>query len=219
MSAAAARRPDALRVSVPSAILGAAKAAPATVSLGLAALATHMLGTAMPDLFDALVHADRAIMSGQAWRVATGHLVHLDATHLALNLAGLLALGAMIEARIGSGRLLGLLGIAGAAIAAGVLIDPAIAFYCGLSGVLNAVFACLAAGEALARRSVVWAMLTLGGLAKIAWEWTHLPIVAGALDWPPHTLSHLVGYVVGLGAALAWRRRGYFTPASMSEPT
>ena len=48
------------------------------------------------------------------------------------------------------------------------------------------------------------------GLAKIAWETTNQPLVSGGLDWPPHVLSHLVGYATGLVAAASaqrWRRR------------
>jgi rhomboid protease GluP len=40
------------------------------------------------------------------WRLATAQLVHVKQLHMLLNLAGLLLLGSLLEARLGAGRLL-----------------------------------------------------------------------------------------------------------------
>ena len=61
----------------------------------------------------ALVYDRAAIGNGEIWRLATGHLVHLDLQHLGYNIGALLALGALYEtASFGGPRrlVLGVLG-------------------------------------------------------------------------------------------------------------
>ena len=184
------------------------RAAPATLAIAAVALVIHAASVLVPGTFEALVHSDGGLVAGEMWRAASAHLVHLDAGHLVPNLIGLLALGWPLERRIGSQAIPALLGTAGMAIALGVLLDPATARYCGLSGTLNALFVVLCVEEAREPRAggasrALWFALLAGGLSKIGWEWSHAPLLPGTHEWPPHALSHLVGYVTGVAAA-AW---------------
>lgn len=174
---------------------------PLTLAVSVLLVLIHLATVLAPGTFDALVLSTEALANGEAWRIVSGNLLHLDATHLGINLGAFAMLGSMLERRAGSLPLLGLMFGSALAISTGVVLDPGIGAYCGLSGILNAVFAALCAWEAARRRSWGWALLLAGGLAKIAWEWSSPALVPAMHGWPPHTLSHLVGYACGLAAS------------------
>ena len=200
------------------------------VTLGLATLAAglHLLGLATPDVFATLVHDDAAIAGAERWRLLTGHLVHLDAAHLGVNVGALVLIGGMLERAVGSLRLVGLAVVAGFAIGGGVLLDPEVERYAGLSGILNAMLATLCIVQARRTGSPVWLGLLTAAFAKVGWEWSHPPLVGTGSAWPPHVLSHLVGLGVGtiagtvgsIGRLLrravrragAWAERGGLVP-------
>ncbi|GFE64675.1 rhombosortase [Litoreibacter roseus] len=179
----------------------AAYAAPATLGFGALVLVVHALTQLAPGSFEIFAHADGDLMEGQVWRLVTAHLVHLDTAHLMPNLIGLFALGIPLERWIGSRKLIWLVCAGGMVISLGVLLDPSIALYCGLSGVLNTLFAALCIYGVQNGSRKLWAALLAAGLAKIGWELTNPPLISGGLDWPPHVLSHLLGYSVGLALA------------------
>ncbi|MEM7567746.1 MAG: rhomboid family intramembrane serine protease, partial [Pseudomonadota bacterium] len=83
-------------------LLGAARAAPVTLSIAAILLGTQFAAAILPGTFEGLIHSDTGLASGEVWRLATGHLVHLDGIHLGANLAALLALGLPLEREIGS---------------------------------------------------------------------------------------------------------------------
>lgn len=197
-------------------VAGVASAAPATLAVAATMLLAHAATARVAGAFDALVHADAALAAGEAWRLVSAHLVHLDAAHLLPNLVGLLALGLPLERRVGPRALLALLAVAGALVSLGVVLDPAVALYCGLSGALNALFAalCVLASRRTPPGSIarlLWSALLAAGLAKIGWEWANPALLSGALaaaptPWPPHVPSHLVGYLVGAAWGLVAAR-------------
>ena len=184
-------------------IVGAVSAAPATLAIAGGTLGLHALTLLLPGAFDVLVHSDAGLANGETWRLVTAHLVHLDTAHLAPNLVGLLALGIALERGAGPGTPLVPLALAGLAITLGVVLDPSVGLYCGLSGVLNALFAALCLIGLKSGPRALWGGLLAAGLAKIGWEWGHAPLLTdtlstGALAWPPHVASHLVGYLAGM---------------------
>ena len=88
--------------------------------------------------FDALVLDRDAVLGGQLWRLWSGHWVHLDARHAAINLAALMVM-ALIAGRM---RLLRPLLVASLLmmplIAALLLLTaPDLQWYAGLSGLLH----------------------------------------------------------------------------------
>ncbi len=86
---------------------------------------------------------DRAgLAAGQWWRLLTGHLVHLDLQHAALNTLGLVLMWALFARDYKAGQWAVILLAAIAAIDAGLwLRDSTVAWYVGSSGALHGVMA------------------------------------------------------------------------------
>lgn len=169
-------------------------------------------------LFADLVYDRSAILSGEAWRLLTGHLVHLDWNHLTFNVAALLGLGYLIETdgQIGRRTLVTVLGTSIAAIGVALLVfHPATILYAGLSGALNGLFAYVCLQLFAHTRSWVWLALLAGGIFKIAWESAFGPAFSATLAWPPEILAHLAGLFGGFAvfSARFWidaRKSWYF---------
>jgi rhomboid family GlyGly-CTERM serine protease len=181
-----------------------------------------------------------AILSGQVWRLVSGHLVHLNTTHLMVNLAGLLLLCELLWNALPLRHGLGIL----LASTVGVSLmlwwlDPAVTWYVGLSGVLHGLWAgcalagllTLAAGGAAsssrknaqgevgreARWLCVGALLLLG--VKLGMEYVagvELSSTSTAAHWigaPVVTAAHRYGAMIGLAYVLAWQASGWLRQA------
>jgi len=104
--------------------------------LGTAAIAVYLILGAAPE---AWVFDRAAIAHGEWWRLITGHWVHSDLTHAAWDIAALLLLGALFEARL---RWRLPLALVAASVGIDVWLwwgDPTLHYYCGLSGILNSL--------------------------------------------------------------------------------
>ncbi len=160
---------------------------------------------------EALVFDRLAIADGEWWRLFTGHWVHSDGEHAFWDIAALAVAGALVE---GGGRWR----LALAAVAGGLAVDatiwwwlPELQRYCGLSGLLHALFA-LALAD-LWQRTRQPVVLAVGAIlaGKLLLE-----LVAGRsllLDpsWPGVPLAHLAGLAGGLlciGGRWPWRTPG-----------
>jgi rhomboid family GlyGly-CTERM serine protease len=147
-----------------------------------------------------LLRYDRAALAaGQAWRLLTAHLVHLDLRHALLNGCGLALMWALF-ARDYTARqwLLVVLG-AMVAIDAGLwLCDSTVQWYVGSSGALHGVMAAGAFAHLRRREPDGW---VLAGFlaAKLVWEqWVGpLPLADGVVVVDAHL------YGVFGGAAVA----------------
>ena len=160
---------------------------------------------ALPGGLAALAYDREAIQAGELWRLASGHLVHLDWSHLAANAGALFGLGWLIESDGPHGRmnLVKLLGAGAATITIALLVfSPATGLYAGLSGVLNGVFAYACLGLFARTRHKAWLALIIGATAKIAVESIYGPLFTTELAWPPHTLAHAAGLASGIAVAL-----------------
>ena len=174
------------------------------ITLGLAAICLGLYAAfgGTPDL---LVYDRAGIQAGQWWRAATGHLVHLDAHHLAYNIIAWIALGFLYETSHfgGSGKLaLGVFGLGGMVVTAALFLGmPATLRYCGLSAILNALFAAITIGLWRETGQRYW-LAALGlDAAKIIWEATSGPIFSTGLAWPPVVGAHLAGFAAGCALA------------------
>jgi rhomboid family GlyGly-CTERM serine protease len=177
------------------------------VTLGLTALCLglYALFGGAPEM---LVYDRAEIQNGQWWRLATGHLVHLDLHHLVYNIGALLALGILYETASfgGSGKLtFGVFGLSSAVISATLYeASPATLYYCGLSAALNALYVATTLGMWRETGQRIW-LAALGlDIAKISWEAAFEPIFSSTLAWPPHTGAHVAGVVAGYAIAM-WR--------------
>jgi rhomboid family GlyGly-CTERM serine protease len=154
-----------------------------------------------------LVYDRQAIGNGDIWRLISGHLVHLDTHHLWLNLAAFVLLASGYEflhrrEKHRSGRLTGFVLAAMAGISASLyLLTPETLYYCGISAVLNALFASVCLTVWRRTKDPLWLMLLAGDLFKIFWEWQFGSVFSPGLTWPPHYTAHLTGLLIGIGEA------------------
>jgi len=181
-------------------------AAPAL--LGAGSLCATLQGT-----IAATLRYDRAAISaGEWWRLLSGHLVHGGFAHWALNMLGFALILVIFPERI-SWRGLGLPMLLPALAVSGGLffLNPGIAWYVGLSGVLHGLFAANALRETLSgSRMFGFALAVLA--AKIAYEQIVGPLAdtQAVIGLPVVVDAHLYGSVGGLvlsaGCALYFRR-------------
>lgn len=154
---------------------------------------------------------DRAALAdGEVWRLLTGHLIHSDRAHLAWNLAGLVPLGALLELRAGchGWRYLGLLAIGTLVVDAWLWwLEPDLALYCGLSGLLNSLFAALAVSLWRETQHPVFLLALAGDLAKIAVEVANGSTLLATTSWAAVPGTHLAGLAAGLVFALLQNRQ------------
>jgi rhomboid family GlyGly-CTERM serine protease len=151
---------------------------------------------------------DRAkILGGEAWRIVTGHIVHLGWMHFFLNLAGL-ALIWLLFGRIYTALQWGIVVLACAVgISLGFMfMHPELTWYVGLSGVLHGMFVAGAVASLFAGNRAEWLLLGLL-IVKMVWEQ-----LRGSLAETEHLIgglvivdAHLYGALIGLAIALAFR--------------
>ena len=153
-----------------------------------------------------LLRYDRlAISGGELWRLISGHFVHLGWSHFALNAVGLVLISYLIAARFSSIQwlLISLLIIMGIDLGFWVL-EPQLAWYVGLSGVLHGL---LAAGVASGMRDGHSDSWIIGGLlvVKLIYEQLVGPIPGseGTSGGDVVVAAHLYGAIAGALAGLS----------------
>ena len=149
-----------------------------------------------------------ALALGQPWRAFSAAFVHYSRLHLFANLAGLLLIGALGVAAQLPARAAVAWALAWPATQLGLLAQPALAHYGGLSGVLHAGVAVAALqmllGDLVAQRrlgAIILAVL----LAKIVNEAPWAATVTHPPGWDIAVApgAHLSGSVAGLLAGFA----------------
>ncbi len=155
-----------------------------------------------------------ALANGEVWRLVTAHLLHLGWGHLWPNLVALLLIGILFERAFDTADWLLVAAASITTIDVGLyLLDPAVEWYVGLSGLLHG----LVAGGALSllcRGDGFGAVLAAGLAAKLTWEqlFGPLPFTATATGGPVIIAAHLYGAAGGFAVetlrCIARRRRG-----------
>ena len=164
-----------------------------------AAMAAYLIFGAAPDewVFDRV-----AIAQGEWWRLITGHWVHSDLSHAAWDIGALLLLGALFEARL-HWRLPLVLLLACLGIDVWLWWgEPALRYYCGLSGILNSLLVLGLLQQWLDSRHPVLIFTAVAAASKIIIEIHagHALLVQTA--WPSVPTVHAAGYLIGL--ILVW---------------
>jgi rhomboid family GlyGly-CTERM serine protease len=147
-----------------------------------------------------------ALENGQYWRLLTGHLVHLGFGHLWPNLAALVIVAALFEGVLHNADWWRVSFGSAAAIDLGLyLLEPDVAWYVGLSGVLHGLVAAGALALCLARQPLGF-VLAAGVCAKLSFEQFvgPVPFTAESVGGPVVVAAHLYGAAGGvIAAALA----------------
>jgi len=175
---------------------------------GLIGLVLVLIGLFGKRVLESFRYARTEVLEGEVWRLLTGHLVHLSAQHLLLNLAGL-ALVAALFARAYSVRqwLMILLGTIIVIDLGFVFCEPQLMWYVGYSGVLHGALAAGAIAWWRRREAAFALVLSAALVVKLGWEqW------GGAEPWsaafPVVVDAHLYGALGGLlVASILWARR------------
>lgn len=183
----------------------------ASALLALVALA---LVYAPPELMDWLAYDRQAILSGQWWRLWSGHLVHYSAWHALVDATVLLLCGSVLEPLIGTRRLCVTLSWGAPLIALLLLLTvPALAYYRGLSAldVMMATMALVALWRSKGIPRTWLALLATLLLLKTAGEALGIHLGSSSL---PHGIrvmwqAHALGATFGLLAMLPKRVRRY----------
>jgi rhomboid family GlyGly-CTERM serine protease len=174
-----------------------------------------------------LFRYDRAALSeGQVWRMLTGHLVHLNTPHLALNVIGLFLISELLWAKLPALHGMGLLVAASAGISILLwFLHLELLRYAGLSGALHGLWAgsvlaglslntarnSRSADDALASNSLPNRYVSLAGLllliAKLVLEWRYGASMRTEqlIGAPVATSAHLYGALIGVAYVLIWR--------------
>lgn len=184
------------------------------------------VGTAFwPGLFDAVRYDRAAIAAGQAWRLVTAHLVHLNAEHAALNAGGFAIVAWIFSDTLVAWRQAAALVAAAAFVDVGLFyVHPEIASYAGLSGALHGLFAAgamawgldvegdLPLPDDVARRTRrLWGItLLLGLIAKLALETHAQSFWLAGNTMPVVTAAHRWGAAGGLAVALGYAARAAY---------
>lgn len=142
------------------------------------------------------------VQQGEIWRILTGHLAHLGWAHLWMNLGGIVAVALLFRGCLTASTWLMVSVLSAIAIGAGLyFLDPEVAWYVGLSGILHGL---LVAG---ALASIRHAPLLGGGLlvlllSKLVWEQLvgPLPGSEAAAGGTVVVQAHLYGALGGLVA-------------------
>ena len=170
-------------------------------TLAVALLAA--LATFWPPAFAFLVYDRAAVQGGQWWRLATGHLVHYSATHLFINLLAFLPVGLVALWR---GHRRFPLALLVSALIVGIgfyFLMPKMAFYAGLSGIVNAAYGFLFVSEIYREKGKSWLW---GAALGILFLKSTLEFLLGGTFFvgAPETdnfvalpAAHLMGAVVG----------------------
>jgi rhomboid family GlyGly-CTERM serine protease len=151
------------------------------------------------------------IAAGEAWRLLTGHLVHLGVSHTLLNLAGLVLVWVLVGRAFSTRQWLWIMAGSVAAIDLGLWFgSPSLEWYVGLSGLLHGM---LAAGivAGLAARSGEAVVLAVVVAGKLAWEQFAGPLPGSEATSGGAVIvdAHLYGVIGGtLVAATMIRVRG-----------
>lgn len=160
-----------------------------------------------------------AILSGEIWRIFTGHLAHLTWTHLLMNLLGLALVWGLFDRHLPAKRWLHATLFAGLGISLLLMVvDPHLRWYVGLSGVLHGMFIL---GCMYDMKSGRWDSKLLLALiiAKLLWEQLVGPLPGSEKAAGGNVVvdAHLFGALMGLITYFVFRRADNRTVAAPQQ--
>lgn len=178
----------------------------------LLALLAVVVALAGEGVAETLRYQRSGLQGGEWWRLFTGHLVHLGWSHLWLNLAGLVLVGALVGQAFSTSHWWGVVVTTMLGISCGLLLWlPQLAWYVGLSGVLHGMLVAGSLRMALqGEREALLIVLIVA--CKVAWELWQGPLpgsreaAGGEVVVEAHALGCLSGaiYVAAQRLVVRW---------------
>ena len=192
------------------------KWAPGTVAITVLCGGLWLYSSGHPAIVDAGAMVPIQVWQGQWWRLITSVFLHGSFFHVAFNVALWWNLGALIEVRYGTARLLALMLVTGVAGSLGQMIAPGLGMTgaIGLSGAVYGVF--FFGFLALRPLGGPFGQLFSKTFAVILAGWGLFAVVLTKLDILPvanwaHGLGAITGLLIGAVAASRGVRRGLAT--------
>jgi len=149
-----------------------------------------------------LIFDHALIVTGQVWRIWTGHFVHTNTEHLLLNTAGFSLFLLLYQLQITLAKLFYSSIYLATCIGLGLFwLNPEIARYAGLSGVLYGLFSLFALQAASKRDYLLGYTVFFAVTTKILWENIDPSINnhnALLINARVASEAHLYGYLVAL---------------------
>jgi rhomboid family GlyGly-CTERM serine protease len=173
-----------------------------------------------------------ALLSGEWWRVVTGHMIHLNSAHLVFNLFGLFLICELLWRSLPWAHGCGLLFFSATGTSALLWwFHPELAWYAGLSSALHGLWAgcalsgwwCMqtrgetsstgfaAAGKPQPVRSASARYFFMGALIVLALKlgleawYGPSPHTERMIDGPVISIAHLYGALIGIVYVAIWR--------------
>lgn len=140
------------------------------------------------------------IAEGQWWRILTGNLVHLNLSHLGLNMTGLLIVWLFFGASLSLWEWTLTLLICSLGTGLGLwFFNPELIWYVGLSGAIHGLLIAGALRQCRAGNREAWLLLALVTI-KLTWEQFHGPMPGSESTAGGHVVvdSHLWGALSAL---------------------
>ncbi|MGV6825362.1 MAG: rhombosortase [bacterium] len=143
------------------------------------------------------VYDRNAVLSGEWWRILTGHFVHSDFEHAFWDITVFALLGLLLEQwgsrQLAWSVLTGMLGV-NLMLLLGL---PWLDYYCGLSGVINTMLVVVLGLTWRSTRGSLVLVIGLGVLLKIATESVLGYSLLTDTAWPGVPQAHLAGFITG----------------------
>ena len=176
--------------------------------LAAGAVVAYLVFGAAPE---AWVFDRHAISQGEWWRLISAHWVHSDMEHAGWDICALLLFGLLFEARLRWKLPLALL-VATVGVDAWLWWgDPALRFYCGLSGILNGLMVVGLLHLWRDLRHPVILLTTVAAALKILVEINTGQALITQTAWPSVPSVHAVGFLCGLALAQLTMQAGIKT--------
>jgi rhomboid family GlyGly-CTERM serine protease len=173
---------------------------PYTIIFVLSTIAFLALNVVFAEHFDLLNYHRSSIDGGQWWRIITGHLLHTNFIHLAVNLIGLVLLWLLHGDYVTGRRFLWHFLFLSLGISFAIMyLSPNIQWYVGLSGVLHGFFVWGAMLDVYYKRKSGY-LLLIGIVIKLVDEqfFADQSFMSGLIEASVAIDAHLYGAVLGL---------------------
>lgn len=167
-----------------------------TLLLAAVALIAYIIPGSAPETW---VFDRTAIGEGEIWRLVTGHWVHSDPSHALWNIAALVLLGLLFERCLQSFMLISLF-VGTVTVDAWLWWgDSSLAYYCGLSGILNSL---LIVGLVRFWQDYKHPLVLFTAMLAVTRIVAEIFIGQGLFThtaWPSVPAAHAAGFLGGLG--------------------